>query len=81
MRYKAEYQLFARWRACALQPPLQRPADQAVMIAILAIKQLRPEPVTNQVTTAPGSSRRNATGPDAEIPLACDNPTGRDAIG
>jgi len=30
MRYKAEHQLFARWRACALQAPLQGPVDQAV---------------------------------------------------
>ena len=34
-----------------------------------------PEPVTNQVTTAPGNSRRSATGSDTNIPVACGNPT------
>ncbi len=46
-----------------------------------AINNSGPEPVTNQVTTDPGSSRRNATVPDADITLACDNPTGRDYVG
>ena len=31
------------------------------------------------MTAPPGNSRRNATVADAEIPLACDNPTGRDS--
>ena len=43
-------------------------------------QQLRPGPVTYQVTTDPGSSRRNATIPDADIPPACDNPTGGDYV-
>jgi hypothetical protein len=38
------------------------------------------EPVTNQVTTPPASGRHSATHPDTDIPLACGNPTRRDAI-
>ena len=45
-----------------------------------AINNCGPEPVTYQVTTDPGS-RRNVTIPDADIPPACDNPTGRNYVG
>jgi len=33
------------------------------------------KPVTNQVTTAPGNTRRSATRPDTDICLACGNLT------
>jgi excisionase family DNA binding protein len=33
------------------------------------------KPVTNQVTTTPGNTRRGATHPDTDIPLACGNRT------
>ena len=33
------------------------------------------KPVTNQVTTAPGNTRRSATRPDTDVCLACGNPT------
>ena len=39
------------------------------------------EPVTNQVTTAPGNGRRSPTHPDITMPLNCGNQTQRDAIG
>jgi hypothetical protein len=39
-----------------------------------------PEPVTNQVTTAAGNSRRSTTHPDTEIHMTCTNPTQGDAI-
>jgi hypothetical protein len=51
------------------------------MITLHTTKNCDLGPVTNQVTTAPGSSRRAATAPDAGIPFACDNPTGRDFVG
>ena len=39
------------------------------------------EPVTNQVTTAPGYGRQSAKHPDAAVPPTCGNPTQPDAIG
>ena len=33
------------------------------------------KPVTNQVATTPGNTRRSATRSDTDICLACDNPT------
>ena len=33
------------------------------------------EPVTSQVTTAPGNARPSAMHPDSDIPLNCGNPT------
>ena len=38
------------------------------------------EPVTNQVTTAPGNGRHNATYPDTGNPPACGNQTSCDGI-
>ena len=38
------------------------------------------EPVTNQVTTAPGNARQSATYTDTDILLTCGNPTQPDAI-
>jgi hypothetical protein len=40
-----------------------------------------PEPVTSQVTTMPGSGRRSATCPDADMRLTSGEPTQPDAIG
>jgi hypothetical protein len=38
-------------------------------------KKVALEPVTKQVTTAPGKGRRSTTYPDTEIPLNCGNQT------
>jgi hypothetical protein len=38
-------------------------------------KKVALEPVTKEVTTAPGKGRRSTTYPDTEIPLNCGNQT------
>lgn len=69
-------------RYCTVYQTLSRPPALSMHLAGVDSTEREPlafprsgRPVTNQVTTTPGNTRRRATPSDTDCRLACGNPT------